>query len=294
MGKRQRGGLLRFTPDRQDAVLNDLFLQFGIGAWKPVLTALLLPPVPLLLLMLLGASLVRRRPAWAWLLLLAGAAGIWLSCTTRVGQALQRQLLVPSRALSPADVQQLRALPQDGAAPRTAIVVLGGGRESHAPEYGSGNLSDRAMERLRYGLWLARETGLPVAFSGGTGRAQTQGPSEAEIAAMIAAREFARPLRWTESSSRDTRENAARSVALLQDAGITRIVLVTHGWHMRRSLRAFEQAIQQRGGGIGLWAAPMGLARDESRMPLPWLPSAAGFRDTRQALHEYLGLLVGA
>lgn len=294
MGERQRGILPRFNPDRQDAVLNDLFLQLGIGTWKPVLTTLLLPPVPPLLLMMLGASLARRRPSWAWLLLLSGAAAIWLSCTTLVGQALQRQLLVPVHALSPKDVQQLRTPPQDGAAPKTAIVVLGGGRESHAPEYAGGNLSDQAMERLRYGLWLARETGLPVAFSGGTGRAQTQGPSEAEIAATIAARDFARPLRWTEADSRDTRENAARSVALLQGAGIGRIVLVTHGWHMRRSLRAFEQANQARGGGMSLLAAPMGLARDESAMPLPWLPSARGFRDTRQALHEYLGLLVGA
>jgi uncharacterized SAM-binding protein YcdF (DUF218 family) len=269
-------------------------LHFGFEGWKPALTVLLLPPVPLLLLMLLGATLLRRRPAGAWLLLLAGAAGIWLSSTTAVGEALQTELLAPAHALGMAELQQLRATRRGTGPAETAIVVLGAGRERHAPEYGTGNLTEQAMARLRYGLWLARETGLPVAFSGGTGHAQARGPSEAEIAAQIAAREYSRPLKWIESGSRDTRENAEYTVALLRPAGVTRIVLVTHGWHMRRSMRAFEQAVQRAGGGIALVAAPIGLARDDATTPLRWLPSGNGFRATRQALHEYLGLLAGA
>ena len=265
-------------------------LQFGAAGWKPVLTALLLPPMPLLLLMLLGAGLVRRRPGWGWLLLLAGAAGIWLGSTTAVGQWLQVQLLQPPPALSLEQLQQLQAR----RGPVSAIIVLGGGRESYAPEYGAPNLATYSLERLRYGLWLARETGLPLAFSGGTGHAQRDGPAEAEMAARIAANEFGRPLKWTEAGSRDTRDNAERSVALLRAAGVTRIVLVTHGWHMPRSQRAFEQAIARSGGGITLWAAPMALARDDSVPPLPWLPSQAGFTETRHALREYLGLLAGA
>jgi uncharacterized SAM-binding protein YcdF (DUF218 family) len=277
--------------------LNDLLMQHGLGGWKPVLTALLLPPLPLLLMMLLGAALARRRAFWGWLLLLAGAAGIWLSGTTAVGQGLQRQLLYPSRALSLQDLQQLQQLqaPRRGGAPPTgAIVVLGAGRESYAPEYGAPNLSSLAMERLRYGLWLARETSLPMAFSGGTGHAQGDGSAEAEVAALIAARDFNRPIKWIESGSRDTRENASASVATLRAAGVRRIVLVTHGWHMRRSLRAFEQGIAANGGGITLQAAPMGLARVESAGALRWLPSNDGFSATRNALREYLGLLVGA
>jgi len=274
----------------QETVLNEWMMQWGAAGWKPVLTALLLPPVPLLLLMLLGAGLLRRRPGWGWLLLLAGAAGIWLGSTTALGQWLQHQLLQPPNALSLEQLQQLQA----GRAPNSAIVVLGGGRESHAPEYGAANLSSDTMQRLRYGLWLARETGLPLAFSGGSGHAQLAGPPEAEVAARIATHEFSRPLTWIESASRDTRESAERSVALLRAAGVTRIVLVTHGWHMARSHRAFEQAIGRSGGGITLTVAPMALAGDELQPPLPWLPSQAGFTDTRHALREYLGLLAGA
>jgi uncharacterized SAM-binding protein YcdF (DUF218 family) len=270
-------------------------LQLGAEGWKPVWTALLLPPVPLLVLMLLGMTLARRRPGWAWLLWLAGAAGIWLGSTSVVGDALQAALRGDMHALDQRAVQQLRgSLPTAANKPATAIVVLGAGRESHAPEYSAGNLSEPSMERLRYGLWLARETGAPVAYSGGVGHAQPGTVSEAEIAAQIAARDFGIPLTWLEGESRDTRENAARSVALMRGAGITRIVLVTHGWHMRRSLRAFEQATAQHGGGIALVAAPMGLADDETRPVLRWLPSSTGFRDTRSALREMLGLVFGA
>jgi uncharacterized SAM-binding protein YcdF (DUF218 family) len=281
----------------QYAVPNDLFLQLGIEGWKPALSALLLPPVPMLLLIWLGARLARQRSAWAAWLLLAAAAGIWLTSTSVLGEWLQQRLLAPAHALAPQDLRQLQAAPatrRTGAMPDTAIVVLGGGRESHAPEYGGPNLAPMSLQRLRYGLWLARETSLPVAFSGGTGHAQSQGPGEAEVAAQIALREFGQPLKWVESSARDTRENAERSVALLRPAGVTRIVLVTHGWHMRRSLRAFEQAIQRSGGGLAVVAAPMGLARDDAAPPLRWLPSSQGFEDTRQALHEILGLLFGA
>lgn len=268
-------------------MLNDWLLQYGAAGWKPLLTALLLPPVPLLLLMLLGAALARRRPAWGWLLLWAGAAGLWLASTTAAGEWLQQRLLQPPPALN---ADELRARGTAGG----AILVLGGGREAEAPEYGAPNLSPYSLERLRYGLWLARRSGLPVAFSGGVGHAQPDGIAEAEIAARIAAGEFGQPLQWTEADSRDTRENAARSVAMLRAAGVTRIVLVTHGWHMPRSLRAFEQAIARSGGGITLLAAPIGLARDDSVPPLRWLPSQSGFAETRHALREFLGLWAGA
>jgi uncharacterized SAM-binding protein YcdF (DUF218 family) len=203
-------------------------------------------------------------------------------------------LLLPSRALSLQDLQQLQTSRRAAAPATTAIVVLGAGLEGYAPEYGAQNLAPMATERLRYGAWLARETSLPLAFSGGVSHARATGPAEAELAALIAARDFNRPLKWAESVSRDTRENAAASVAMLRAAGVRHIVLVTHGWHMRRSLRAFEQAIAASGGGITLQPAPMGLARSESASALRWLPSNDGFSATRNALREYLGLLAGA
>ena len=114
--------------------------------------------------------------------------------------------------------------------------------EALAPEYGVSNLTAGSLERLRFGIWLGRETRLPVGFTGGVGWAQTDAKPEAQIASQIAATEFGRPLKWIEENSRDTRENAVRTVALLKPQGIRHIVLVTHGYHMPRALRDFEAA----------------------------------------------------
>lgn len=268
--------------------MNDLFVMLGIEAWKPTLGALVMPPVPFLLMILLGARLMFRRRLLAWGLLLSGCAGVWLMCTVAVGSALTNVLLLPPRALSPSEIGELKR------APKTAIVVLGGGRSLLAPEYGVSNLKPMSVERLRYGLWLARETALPVAFSGGVGHGARPGPSEAEIAARIAEREFGRPLRWTETESRDTTENAFRSVTLLHREGIERIVLVTHGFHMRRAVAAFERAQRSSGTPMKLLAAPMGLDAAGPIVAGDWLPSSDGFERTRNALHEWLGRLAGA
>jgi uncharacterized SAM-binding protein YcdF (DUF218 family) len=269
--------------------VNSLVVELGLGAWKPVLTALVLPPLPFLLLQLAGAALLWLRRGIGWLLVVVATAGLWLSSSIGVGQALGFTLLHPPRALSGA---QLDALAREARTRKdVAIVALGGGREAHAPEYGQSNLTATSMERLRYGVWLSRATGIPLAFSGGTGHARSKGMSEADIAARIAAEEFRHRLRWIENRSRDTRENARNSIQLLGDAGVRRIVLVTHGWHMRRALRAFEEAA---GGRIEIIPAPMALAPRAERTSLLWLPSADGFMLVRQVLREALGLAAGS
>src|SRR6185436_6363343 len=113
--------------------------------------------------------------------------------------------------------------------------------------------------------------------SGGVGLAQSAGPAEADIAARIAERDYGRRLRWTENGSRDTRENAASSLALLAADGITDVVIVTHGWHMPRALRAFQDSARRNQPALQIVAAPMGLARDGERPVLRWLPSPEGF-----------------
>ena len=270
-------------------MLNDLVSNLDLAAWKPLLTALLLPPAPFVAMLLIGARRVGQRRRGGWLLVWLAAAGIWFSATAVVGDALQQRMW-PAGAASLPDIV---AAP-GAAASATAIVVLGGGREREATEYGASNLNVHSLARLRYALWLSRRANLPVAYSGGVGHAQSAGEAEAQIAARIARDEFARPLAWTESASRDTRENAALTVAMLRPAGIERIVLVTHGWHMRRSLRAFEHAIARTGGGMTVLPAPVELAPSDLSPLLRWLPSSEGMRSTRNALREMLALLAGA
>ena len=267
--------------------LNSLFILLGIESWKPVLTALLLPPVPLLLLMLVGARLILPRRGLGWTIIVLSVALLWFSTCTGTARLLTQFVLHPPAALSADRIKELKAQPKT----TTAIVVLGGGLEPFAPEYGVSNLSAVSLERLRYGVWLGRETGLPVAFSGGIGWAQPDGTPEARIAGQIAATEFGRPLKWMEENSRDTRENAARTVALLRPGGIRRIVLVTHGFHMPRALNAFETAAA---GQIAIEPAPMGLARGVETAALEWIPTSLGTSQVRSILRELVGRLVGA
>lgn len=271
-------------------MLNNVFIQFGLEAWKPVLTALALPPVPLLLLVLVGAQLLLQRRAAGPVLVLLSVALLWLSACSGVAEQLSSALLHPPAALSPGRLNALHARGD----PVTAIVVLGGGVEEFAPEYGTSNLSNASLARLRYGVWLSVQTGLPLAFSGGVGWGQTTNESEARVAARIAANEFKRPLRWVEDGSRDTHENAVNSVALLKRAGVNHIVLVTHAWHMPRALHAFEAAAASTPGTLRIEAAPLGLARSTDLKVLDWIPSANGAGEVRQILRELAGRLAGA
>jgi len=269
--------------------VNSLLAQMGIESWKPILTALLLPPVPLLMLTLIGGRLIPSRRRLGWFVVLFSVAMIWLSACAAPAGLLKRLALREPPVLS---ADRLQALKADALAKRpVAIVVLGGGMEALAPEYGVSSLRAPSLERLRYGIWLGRETGLPVAFSGGVGWAQLDAKPEAQIAAQIAASEYGRPLKWIEDNSRDTHENAGRTVALLKSQGIRQIVLVTHGYHMPRALRNFEHAA---GGAIRIEAAPMGMAQRGDRPLLDWIPTTDGFQDTRNVLRELVGLAVGA
>jgi uncharacterized SAM-binding protein YcdF (DUF218 family) len=272
--------------------VNDLFLMLGIESWKPVLSSLLLPPVPLLLLTLVGARMILWRRGWGWLVVLAATAALWLGACSAVGEWLQRALLAPPPALDAARVVELKRDMAQRAG--VAIVVLGGGREARAPEYGVASLSPLALERLRYGVWLGRQTGAPVMFSAGLGHAAQPGLSEAEVAAEIAAREFGRPLRWTETRSRDTRENAQFAAAQLRDQNLTHLIVVTHGWHMPRALRAFKEATAHAGAPWAVVPAPMGLAPRIERPALRWMPSSEGFLLVRAVLREKIGWWLGA
>ena len=165
--------------------MNDLFTLLGLESWKPVLSALVLPPVPLLLSTLVGARMILWRRGWGWLVVALSIAALWLGSCMGTAHWLLHTALKPPAAL---DADRIAELTHDAAGGKTAIVVLGAGREALAPEYGLSNLRPRSLERLRYGLWLSRETGAPVAFSGGNGLAQVAGTAEAEIAARVFAR----------------------------------------------------------------------------------------------------------
>jgi uncharacterized SAM-binding protein YcdF (DUF218 family) len=246
---------------------------------KPLLTALVLPPLAPLLLAALGWLLaVRKKRGGLTLIALALVMSWLLSChgtAVLLGRhALKQYEAATSASLAAAQVQ--------------AIIILGGGVQPEAPEYGEAQLRADTAARLRYGLRLARQTGLPVGFSGGIGWAatQTQTQTEAEVAQRVALQDYGATLRWAEGQSRDTAENAQRMHALLRANGIDRIALVTHASHMPRAEEAFVRT------GLQVVPAPTGFVLPAEHALLEWLPSGQGAMACRTVLREWLGLQV--
>lgn len=272
--------------------MDSLFATLGLSGIKPLLAALALPPVPLLVLILIaGRMLASRRHVGGAVLLWFSVLALWFSCCAGVGSALERWILRPPPALSDSRIAAIR---QESASRKPVVLILGGGREPLAPEYREAHLAPRSMQRLHYGLWLARQLNAPVMFSGGTGLAQVPGPAEADIAARIAQRDYGRRLRWVENASRDTRENASASLSMLEGQGVSDVILVTHDWHMPRAIRAFEEAAKRNKQPVQIIPAPMGMATTVDRPALDWLPTQEGFDQVRLVLREALGLLFGS
>ena len=72
--------------------MNSLFVVLGIESWKPVLGALLLPPVPFLFLTLVGARLLLPRRGLGWLLIFISVVMLWLSTCTGAARAVAQLL----------------------------------------------------------------------------------------------------------------------------------------------------------------------------------------------------------
>ena len=229
-----------------------------------VFSALALPPASLALAALLALLLLRGR-AGRVLALLALAALVLLSLPV-VSMALLASLDVPPAA--PAE-------------PPQAIVVLGGDVDRLADPPGA-TLGSLSLERVRAGAALHRQTGLPVLVTGGIvdDLPLTVGTLMAESMTT----DFNVPVRWTEAASPTTWENAEYSASMLNAAGISRVYLVTHGWHMRRSLLAFRR--------VGIEAVPAPVRPD------PWpklrasefLPRPSAWLGSFFAVHEWVGL----
>ena len=251
-----------------------------LGTFKPLLTSLAMPPLALLLLALLGLLLAFKKKRGGLALATLATLTLWLLSCHGTAVWLARHALPQFPEVSAAQLQANQV---------QAVVILGGGLLPAAPEYGGlPQPSSFTASRLRYGIWLARQSGLPLAFSGGIGWAADgmQPSSEAEVAARVAQQEFGFALRWSEGVSRDTSSNARLLAPVLMREGVQRIALVTDAWHMPRAVAAFRRA------GFVVTPAPMGFTRPiESRL-LQWLPSARGLLASQQILRECLGLAV--
>jgi uncharacterized SAM-binding protein YcdF (DUF218 family) len=237
---------------------------------------LIVPPGGILVLLIVGTILLYRGHRHSLKILATGVVLLYLASAPPVADFLIGTL------------EHVPALPPDAVIPadeRAAIVILGGGRYMDAPEFGADTVGAITLERIRYGARLARRTRLPVLVTGGT--VWTNRVAEAELMGQTLKQDFGVEARWIEGASRTSWENARFSKPLLDAAGITKVYLVTHAWHMPRSVYAFEQA------GINVIPAPTAFANtgDDDRGALGLLPDASAMRRSNYAAHEIIGLL---
>ncbi len=236
------------------------------------------PPVNLLLAMAAGLVLMAdtgrralRRRLGFWITTLAFAVLVVLSLPVTAWLllvSLERGLvLTPPDDTSPAAIvilsaEDLRAVP---------------GGIVDPPDLGP-----LTLQRLRAGALLHKRTGLPILVSGGVIRPDT--PPIAHAMARVLATEFDAPPRWIEDRSTTTWENAEFSATTLRDDGIAAVYVVTHGWHMRRSLMAFTRTP------LVATAAPTHITGPARPTAAMLIPSAHAWGDSRYGLHEWIGL----
>ncbi len=243
----------------------------GLGfVVKKVLAALLLPPFGPLMLMLLGAVSVTKARFSGRVLFIGGAALAFLLSLPVVANFSQWPFET--------EIPPITAIP----VATQAIVILGGGRDLGALEWGGESVSAATLERLRYGAWLARLSHRPVLVSGGKPDGGKR--SEAQLMAQVMDQDFAVPVRWQEGNSVDTQENAILSRNILAVEHIDNIVVVTDVVHMSRAMQDFEAV------GFKVTPAAIGYAL---HAPLTWqsfLPDPHAYLRSSWVLHELLGM----
>jgi hypothetical protein len=131
------------------------------------------------------------------------------------------------------------------------------------------------LERLSYGAYVARHTGLPILVTGA--------PREAVTMQTSLVRDFGVPVKWLENQSRDTFENARYTAQMLKPEGVGRIILITSSTHLWRAAHEFEDA------GFDVVPAPQGVWAPRDMQALRFIPGAAGLVRSNAAVYELIG-----
>lgn len=246
------------------------------AVWGRLLQGLLLPPGVVLVALVASLLWWQRRPRLAKALAVLGVALLWLGSTPWVAQAYERLL---TDGFGTLDLKRARSA--------QAIVIPAAGLQ-RAAEDDVRALSRLTLERVRYAARLAKRTGLPILVTGGHGQAPN---TQAEFMQAVLVGVYGVPVRWAEDRSANLREQAAESGRLLRprDAdGLRRIVVVAHGFAMRRTVQEFEAV------GFEVLPAPTRLGSLALRSISDVLPSVSALERTRDVSAELVASAASA
>lgn len=228
-----------------------------------------------LLLAVAGAAFLVAGRRWARWPLLAGLA--WFLAIAATPLAARLTLPLEDRFARPAEPPPH----VDG------VVVLGGAVDQLLTEARGIPALNGAAERMTEAVALARRyPGAQVVFTGGSGRLDPAGMTEAEVAAQVfASLGLEAPRVRFEGRSRNTWENAVESRALASPAPGEVWLLVTSASHMPRSVGCFRRA--------GFAVTPWPVNYSTAPGARGWLdvPFAARLGQAEWAVREYVGLV---
>lgn len=234
------------------------------------LKGLVVPPISLLVLLLVGLLLALRWRRLGWWVSAASAAGLLVLAMPVSGALLLAALEADlPRRVDPA------ALPE-------AVVILSAEARAVDPAQAHYDPGPMTLERMIAGMQVARAARLPILVTGGV--MQPGAPSLADIMAHGLEQHWNVPVRWREGRSRDTWQNAEFSAAMLREAGITRIYLVSHAWHLRRAIGAFTRF------GVIVTAVPVRTHGPPRWSPEEFVPTTTGWVASFHAMHEWIGI----
>ena len=247
--------------------------SISLGLWiKKAIAGLILVPSGPLLAIGIGLLWSRRRRGAG--LALAGLGWIVLFVLS---------LPVVANGIGAPIEKRFPPLAKDATLPeKTAIVVLGGGMQEGALDFGGETINPITLGRLRAAAMIAARTKLPVLVTGGP--SLTSKTTEAEHMADALQHEFNTPVRWIENASLDTQDNARRSVPMLKADGITTVVLVTDTTHMTRAHELFQTA------GIAVIPAATDFHASGPISVFSFVPNTNALRRSASYLHEWIGL----
>jgi uncharacterized SAM-binding protein YcdF (DUF218 family) len=164
-----------------------------------------------------------------------------------------------------------------------AIVVLGGGIRPPETTGAPPDLGE-AADRVWFASKVYHAGKAPLVVASGGHDAETTASSEAESMRLLL-RDLGVPegaIRL-EDRSRNTRQNAEFTAALLLPEGARRILLVTSAYHMRRSAGLFERA------GFEVIPAPTDHEARTKMEAQDWLPRADALEGSAKAIKELVG-----
>jgi uncharacterized SAM-binding protein YcdF (DUF218 family) len=173
--------------------------------------------------------------------------------------------------------------PEPADPPKAIVILSAEGTQGKGPHpYSVGPLT---LERLLAGVQLWHRNGpLPILVTGGpTG--PRGAPTLAARMAYVLTEDFAMPVVWQETASRNTWENAEFSARILKEKHIDSVYLVTNAWHMKRAMYCFHHF------GIETTAAPVRLAEPDYSELGGFAPSINGWAASYYAFHEWIGRL---